>query len=158
GLGDSLPPTTRLRDGPRRARESSGSDCPRTDELVNMHGVRRFVSLVLVLGACGDKSDPQPDAPPPTDYVAAATGFMGTPCFDGIRYSTPQLSLPYVLVCTEKNGLFKTTLDSPLTWTNVDMGGITNPNGRVVATNPNGPPVMFISDASTANNAFRSST
>src|SRR5215470_12738793 len=126
--------------------------------------MRRAFCLVLSLVACGDNLEPSeppgcaaPDACTGV-YTPAATGFTGTPCFDGIRYSTPELSLPYALACTDGNGLFKTTLGSPLTWTNVDAGGITNPNGRIIATNSSGPPLMFISDASTVNNAFRSST
>jgi hypothetical protein len=121
--------------------------------------MRWAVGLLLALSACGDNLRGGNDASSePGVYAAAATGFAGAPCFDGIRYSTPELSQPYVLACTDANGVFKTTLDSPLTWTNVDTGGITNPIGRAVATNPNGPPVMFISDASTTSNAFRSNT
>jgi hypothetical protein len=120
--------------------------------------MRRSVGLVVMLFACGDNMQRAGDAPGPTGYVAAATGFTGQPCFDGLRYSTPEFSLPYALVCTETNGLYKTTLDSPPSWTNVDDGGITNPNGRAVATNPSGPPVMFIADAATATNAFHSNT
>ncbi len=132
-----------------------------------MHGRRRVgnvgsmqcaVGLVLALAACGDNLRDPGASGPPDVFVAAAMGFAGTPCFDGIRYSTPELSLPYVLACTEANGLFKTTLDTPLTWANVDTGGITNPRGRAVATDPSGPPVMFISDAGTMDNAFRSNT
>jgi len=91
-------------------------------------------------------------------YVAANAGFTGRPCFDGLRYSTPNLTLPYALACTEDHGVFKTTLGAPLTWTDVNPGGVTNLHGRAVATNPNGPPVYFITDPSTPNNAFRSNT
>lgn len=89
-------------------------------------------------------------------YAPANTGFTGKPCFDGLRYSTPNYSAPYVLACTEEHGLFKTQLGAPFSWYSVTTGGITNPRGRVIATNPSGPPVYFISDPSTAQNAFRS--
>lgn len=91
-------------------------------------------------------------------YAPANAGFTGKVCFDGLRYSTPNYSAPYVLACTEEHGVFKTQLGSPFSWYSVSGGGITNPKGRAIATNPQGPPVYFISDASAATNAFRSNT
>jgi hypothetical protein len=89
-------------------------------------------------------------------YAPANTGFTGKPCFDGLRYSTPNYSAPYVLACTEEHGLFKTQLGSPMSWYGVNGGGITNLKGRAIATNPSGPPVYFVTDPGTTNNAFRS--
>lgn len=90
-------------------------------------------------------------------YDAANTGFTGTVCFNGLKFSTPNLTLPYVLACTEADGVFKTTLGNPVTWASMNAGGITNLHGRGIATNPNGPPIYFITDPSTTNNGFRSS-
>ena len=90
-------------------------------------------------------------------FAPANTGFTGTVCFDGVKYATPNLTLPYVLVCTEDHGVFKTTLDAATTWSSLNAGGITNLRGRAVATNPNGPPIYYVSNATTANNGFRSS-
>lgn len=89
-------------------------------------------------------------------YVAANTGITGKPCFSGLRYYTPLLTLPFVLACTEDHGVFKTTLATPFTWSDVNGATVTNLHGRAVATNPNGPPVYYLSDSTTANNAYRS--
>ncbi len=91
-------------------------------------------------------------------YAPANAGFTGTPCFDGLRFSTPQYGAPYVLACTEEHGVYKTALSSALAWMAGGLTGATNLRGRVVATNPAGPPVYYIADASAVNNAFRSST
>src|SRR5262245_11310044 len=138
----------------------------------------RAIGLLLVLVACGDngrlRSDassappdeaPVPDAapdapidaPPPGIYDPANTGFPGTVCFNGLRYATPNLTLPYVLACSENSGVFKTTLGSPLSWSDMNAGGVTNLNGRGIATNPSGPPIYYFADASMTNNGFRSS-
>lgn len=112
----------------------------------------------------GPPPDAPPDAPPvvtgppPDTFVPANHGFSGTPCFDGLRYSTPNLSLPYVLACTEDQGVFKTALDADTTWTNTTAPAGINPHGRAIAINPNGPPVYYVSDGTTANNGFRSNT
>lgn len=92
-------------------------------------------------------------------YVPANSGFTGKPCFDGLRYSTPALAAPYVLACTEENGIFRTAAEDRLAinWTSGSAIGATSLRGRVVATNPQGPPIYYISDPSTASNAFRSS-
>ncbi len=95
-------------------------------------------------------------------YVAANINFAGTPCYDGIRYSTPLFTAPYALVCTDHNGIFKSRLDPPIAWTNTTSQGVVAPNtanlnGRAVAVNPNGPPVYYVSDATSLANGFRSS-
>ena len=91
-------------------------------------------------------------------YVAASAGFTGTPCFDGLRFSTPNLTLPYALACTDHNGVYKSKLDATIAWTNTTASGVTAPNlnGRAVAVNPNGPPVYYVADTTTAMNGFRS--
>jgi hypothetical protein len=89
-------------------------------------------------------------------YVAANTGITGKPCFNGLRYSTPLLTLPFVLACTEDHGAFKTTLPTPFTWSDVNGTTVTNLHGRAVVTNPSGPPIYYLSDPTTANNGFRS--
>jgi hypothetical protein len=89
-------------------------------------------------------------------YVAANAGITGKPCFNGLRYYTPLLTLPFVLACTEDHGVFKTTLPTPFTWNDMNGTTVTNLHGRAVATNPNGPPVYYLSDSTTTNNAFRS--
>jgi hypothetical protein len=90
-------------------------------------------------------------------YDPASAGFTGKVCFNGLRYATPNLTLPYVVACTEDAGVFKTALGDPLTWSAMNAGGITNLHGRAIATNPSGPPIYFVADASAAMNGFRSS-
>jgi len=89
-------------------------------------------------------------------YVPANTGFAGKVCFDGVRYAPPAFTLPYVMACTEDMGVQKTNLDAPATWASVNGVTLTNLHGRVVVTQPDGPPDIYLSDNSTANNAFRS--
>jgi len=89
-------------------------------------------------------------------YVAANTGITGKPCFGGLRYYTPLLTLPFILACTEDHGVFKSTLPTPFTWTDINGTTVTNLHGRAVVTNPSGPPVYYLSDPTTGNNAFRS--
>jgi len=90
------------------------------------------------------------------NYEPASTGFTGTVCFSGLRYAAPNLTLPYVLACTEDSGVFKTTLASPVTWAPMNGTTITNLHGRGIAMAPDGPPVYYVSDATTASNGFRS--
>lgn len=98
-------------------------------------------------------------------FVAAATGFTGTPCFDGVKFGQPGFLAPHLVACTEDNGVLMTTLSDPATpvsWGRITdtTGGtgtpISNLHGRAVVPQPDGPATVYLSDDSSMPNGFRS--
>ncbi|HEX3760725.1 MAG TPA: hypothetical protein VHW23_18550, partial [Kofleriaceae bacterium] len=98
-------------------------------------------------------------------FVAAADGFAGRPCFDGVKFGQPGLLSPHLVACTEDNGVLMTSLSDPaipVSWARVTdtTGGtgtpISNLHGRAVVPQPDGPATLYLADDSTMPNGFRS--